>query len=154
MLRRQSRRELERAVLELRRAGFSEEEIRARENALRQNSSASTAKALKEHFILERIAEDQNIDVADADYDMEIALIAMQSGDSVRRVRAQIEKQGLMDSLRNQIIERKTLELILDKAKFKDIPAEDKGKADDVAALDFAVCGGELETAAAVETND
>ena len=59
LLRRQSRRELERAVLELRRNGFSDAEIQAHENELRQNSAASTARALKEHFILERIAEDQ-----------------------------------------------------------------------------------------------
>ena len=41
LLERQSARELERAVMELRRSGFSEAEIRARENQLRQNSTAS-----------------------------------------------------------------------------------------------------------------
>ena len=40
-------------------------------------------------------------------------LIAEQSGESPRRVRARLEKQGLMDSLRNQIIERKVIELVL-----------------------------------------
>ena len=39
LLQRQSARELERAVMELRRSGFSEAEIRARENLLRQNST-------------------------------------------------------------------------------------------------------------------
>ncbi len=59
LLRRQSRRELQRAVLELQRNGFSETEIRAHENEIRQNSAVSTARALKEHFILERIAEEE-----------------------------------------------------------------------------------------------
>ena len=45
LLQRQSRRELQRAVMELQRSGFGEEEIRARENVLRQNSRASTARA-------------------------------------------------------------------------------------------------------------
>ncbi len=40
-------------------------------------------------------------------------LIAEQSGESARRVRARLEKQGLMDALRNQIIERKVIELVL-----------------------------------------
>ena len=62
LLRRQSMRELERAVLELRRSGFSEHEIQAHANELRQNSAVSTARALKEHFILERIAEEEKID--------------------------------------------------------------------------------------------
>ena len=96
--------------MELRRSGFSEAEIRARENLLRQNSTASTATALKEHFILERIAEEEKIDVDEGDYEKEIFLIAAQSGESPRRVRAQLEKRGLMDVLRNQIIERKVLE--------------------------------------------
>src|SRR4051812_7308170 len=120
LLQRQSAREVERAVMELRRSGFSETEIRARENMLRQNSTASTATALKEHFILERIAEEEKLDVEDGDYDKEIFLMAAQSGESPRRVRAQLEKRGLMDVLRNQIIERKVLELVQSQAKFKD----------------------------------
>lgn len=120
LLKRQSARELERAIMELRRSGFSEAEIRARENELRQNSSSSTAESLKEHFILERIAEDEELDVEDGDYDREIFLMSMQSGESPRRVRAQLEKRGLMDVLRNQIIERKVMAQVEAEAKFDD----------------------------------
>ena len=120
LLQRQTSRELERATMELQRSGFSEAEIRARENQLKQNSTASTATALKEHFILEKIAEEEEIDVEQDDYEKEVALIALQSGESPRRVRAQLEKRGLMDVLRNQIIERKVLERVQAKSKFKD----------------------------------
>lgn len=140
LLERQSARELERAVMELRRSGFSEAEIRARENLLKQNSKASTGTALKEHFILERIAEDESIDVAEGDYEKEIFLIAMQSGESPRRVRAQLEKRGLMDVLRNQIIERKVLEAVQKEAKFKDekyVPEKS-----DTEAISMAAGGG------------
>jgi trigger factor len=140
LLKRQSARELERAVMELRRSGFSEAEIRARENMLRQNSGASTATALKEHFILERIAEDEKIDVEDGDFDKEIFLIAAQSGESPRRVRAQLEKRGLMDVLRNQIIERKVIELVQSEAKFKDEPF--KPEKSDTEAISIAAGGG------------
>jgi trigger factor len=122
LLKRQSVRELERAVMELRRAGFGESEIRARQNELRQHSASSTGKALKEHFILERIAEEEKIEAEEGDFESEIFLIAMQSGESPRRVRAQIEKRGLMDVLQNQIVERKVLERVQAEAKFKDIP--------------------------------
>lgn len=122
LLKRQSARELERAVMELRRSGFGESDIRARENVLRQNSAESTAKSLKEHFILERIAEDQDIDVEDGDFDKEIFLMSMQSGESPRRVRAQLEKRGLMDVLRNQIVERKVMEAVQAEANFEDEP--------------------------------
>ena len=122
LLRRQSQRELHRAVLELRSAGFSDAEIQAHQNELRQNSQQSTATALKEHFILERIAEDQSIEAEPGDYDMEIAMIAAQSGENPRRVRARLEKQDLMDTLRNQIVERKVVELIQAEAEFQEVP--------------------------------
>src|SRR5262245_41121778 len=112
---------------------------------LRQNSTSSTATALKEHFILERIAEEEKIDVEEGDYDKEIFLIAAQSGESVRRVRAQLEKRGLMDILRNQIIERKTIALVLEHATFKDVPF--KPESLETEAIDEAAGGGDAEEA-------
>jgi len=141
MLERQSRRELQRAVMELRRSGFSDDEIQSHENALRQNSMASTARALKEHFILERIAEDEEVDAGEEDYEAEIRLIASQSDESPRRVRARLEKSGSMDVLRNQIIERKVIERILAHATFREVPY--KLQRSDEAAVDRAAGGGE-----------
>ena len=100
----------------------------------------ATAAALKEHFILERIAEEEKIDVDDGDYDKEIFLIAAQSGESPRRVRAQLEKRGLMDVLRNQIIERKVLELVQSEAHFNDEPYEPPKT--DTEAIAVAAGGG------------
>ena len=141
LLKRQSARELERAVMELRRAGFGEAEIRARENQLRQNSSATTAQGLKEHFILERIAEEAEIEAEEGDFEKEIFLMAMQSGESPRRVRAQIEKKGLMDVLQNQILERKVLELVQNEANFKDEPYDPEPL--DEEAIYLAAGGGD-----------
>jgi trigger factor len=141
MLQRQSRRELQRAVMELQRSGFSDDDIHAHENALRQNSMASTARALKEHFILERIAEDEQIDAGEEDYESEIRLIAAQSDESPRRVRARLEKSGSMDVLRNQIIERKVIDRILAHATFKEVPYH--LHRTDEAAVDRAAGGGE-----------
>ena len=154
LLKRQSARELERAVMELRRSGFSESDIRARENQLRQNSNASTATALKEHFILERIAEDEDIDAEEGDFNQEIFLMAMQSGESPRRVRAQLEKRGLMDVLRNQIVERKVLELVQEQADFKDEPYEPESR-DTVEAIQVAAGGpGEIHEVTEAKKED
>jgi trigger factor len=139
LLRRQSLRELERAILELRRSGFDDDAIRQHVNELRQTVMGSTARALKEHFILERIAEEQSIADTAADYDEEIRAIAAQAGESPRRVRANLEKRGMMDVLRNQIIERKTIDLITSHATFTDTPFEFQKR--DAEAVDHAVCG-------------
>lgn len=139
LLRRQSQRELERSILELRRSGFDDDSIRRHVNELRQSVMASTARALKEHFILERIAEEESIADVATDYDEEIRAIAAQSGEPPRRVRASLEKRGLMDVLRNQIIERKTLDLVTENAKFIEMPFE--FPRPDTDAVDHAVCG-------------
>jgi len=129
LVKRQSRRELDRAILEMRSSGFSEDEILAYEHELKQNSLSSTKTALQEHFILERIAEEEKLDAEPRDYELEIQMIAAQSRESIRRVRARIEKKGLMDALRNQIIERKVLKLIEQHAKFQELKYEPEKNA-------------------------
>ena len=143
LLKRQSEREFRRTVMELQRSGYGQEEILAQLNTIRQNSAAATAQSLKEHFILEKIAEVESVVDAPEDYDVEVALIAAQSNTSPRRVRAQIEKAGEMDILRNQIIERKVINMISQSATFVEVPfeMEQHESARDVEALDWAVAG-------------
>ncbi len=122
LLRRQSGREPQRRVLELHRSGFQDDVISMHANELRHNTLATTAVALKEHFILERLAEDEKIVDESEDYNEEIRLIGQQTGESPRRVRASLEKRDQMDILRNQIIERKAIDLVLAQATFKETP--------------------------------
>lgn len=122
LLKNQREREFQRAWYELRRSGFTDQQILSQFNVIRQNSDASTAQALKEHFILEAIAESEGIVDEQRDYDLEIALMAAQSGESQRRIRSRIEKSGSMDVLRNQIIERKVIKQIMDAAEFTEVP--------------------------------
>jgi len=128
LVKRQTERELQRAVYELQAAGFPDESIRAHANKIRQDASDRTNRALKEHFILERIADEQEIDASTADFDNEIQRIAARNSESPRRVRARLEKRGEMDVIRNQIVERKVVDLICEKAEFEDKPVEDAMK--------------------------
>ena len=141
LVRRQTARELQRKVLELRRSGFPEEEIRRIVNLSRQNAQASTELALREHFILEQIAEELKIEAEPADYDAEIELIAQQSDEPVRRVRARLEKTGQMDALRNQIVERKVIEAILAEAKVTELPVSRDSESDQEFAVFHSVLG-------------
>ncbi|MCS6975718.1 MAG: trigger factor [Gemmatales bacterium] len=118
---RQARRTLQKMVLELQSAGMSEEEIRNRSVLLQQNALNETERALKEQFVLQKIAEVEKIEVTDEDVAEEIDRIAEQTGESPRRVRARLEKEDLMESLMGQILERKALELVLAHAEYEDI---------------------------------
>lgn len=140
LVRRQSKRELERSVMELRSSGFSEDQIIARENGLRQNIMEKTERLLKEHFILEKIAEDEKVEEAPEDFELEIARIAVQQQDSPRRVRARLERTGQMDALRNMIIERKVIDLITEHASFKGTDY-DTGDKESKSAINFFAAG-------------
>jgi trigger factor len=124
ILQRQARRSLQRRVMEMRSAGISEEEIRGRLRLLQQDVLQNTATALKEHFVLQKIAELEDVEVDEDDIEDEIERIAHQNDESPRRVRARLEKEDLIEALATEIIERKALDLILDSAEYEDFPLE------------------------------
>src|SRR5438270_10532442 len=119
---RQEKSTLRRLALDLRQGGLSDADIRAREAELRANAHESTLKSLKEFFILAKIAEAEGIKVEDEDMDVEIEAIAARTDESPRRVRARVEKDGLDDALASQILERKTIDRILEFVKLEEIP--------------------------------
>ena len=130
---------LHREILEMQQAGFTTQEIQARENELRQQSVTTTRQALKEHFVLDKIAEKENIDVLPADIEKEIQMMAMQRGESPRRLRARLTKSGVIENLEAQIRERKAVDAILDSAEFEDVEMKQSTDAD-VEAVNQSVC--------------
>ena len=131
LLKDQEEREYVRAVLELRRAGFSDEQILKQSNILRRNASQTMTTALKQHFVFEAIAESEGVVDEDRDYQIEYALIAAQTGENPRRVASRIEREGKTDVVRNQIIERKVVDLIQREADFVNVPYESGFSAHD-----------------------
>ncbi len=145
LVRKQVDNALRREILEMQQAGFSPREIRARENELRQQSITMTRKNLKEHFVLDRIAEEEELEVTPQDVEMEITLMALQNGENPRRVRARLQKSGVIENLEAQIRERKAVDVILEHAEFKDkkLPPQ---SLPDVEAVDRAICSTIADT--------
>jgi trigger factor len=144
LLMRQARKSLARRVMEMQEAGMSEEEIRGRRRLLEQDVLQNTATALKEHFVLQKIAEDEKIDVTDEEINDEIERIADQNRESPRRVRARLEREDLIDTLAAQLIERKTLDLILESAEYEDVPVG-AGAQPAVATVEEQAVPGEMK---------
>jgi len=115
---------LQRKLLEMESAGFTDQEIQSQARLLQQDAYASTERALKEHFVLQKIAEVEKLEVSEDDIDTEIETLAEQTGESPRRVRARLEKEDLLESLMTQILERKALDLVLQHASYEDVPYE------------------------------
>lgn len=140
LVRKQVENALRREILEMRQAGFTTDQIRARENELRQKSISTTRQALKEHFVLDRIATQENVEVAPHDVEAEIHMMAIQQGESPRRVRARLQKSGVIENLEAQIRERKAVDVILKSAEFEDTPMPAPAESE-VASIPLSVCG-------------
>ncbi len=152
---RQTTRELQRMILELQRSGFPREQISNYVNLSRNNARQSTINALREHFILEKIAEELKIEPTPQDYDHEIDLLAEQSDMSARRMRARLEKTGQMDAVRNQIIERTVIEKITAAAKVTDVQdTEFLNRDSDSSSIDFLISGQVADIPEAEHDND
>jgi trigger factor len=133
-------------VAQLKRDGMSDVEIRASEAQIRANAHESTLRSLKEFLLLAKIAEAEGIKVGEEELTLEIEAIADRTDESVRRVRARVEKEGGTDSLASQILERKVVDRILEHTEVEDMPTRIE-RPDDVETLDYT-----LTTAASRES--
>ena len=142
LLQRQARKTLARRVMEMREAGISEDEIKARQRLLERDVLSSTASALKEHFVLQKVAEQEKIEIEQYEIDQEIERIADQYGETPRRIRAQFEREDLLETLAAQLIERKALNLILESAHYEEVAI---GKEGGMATVEAQAVPGEMK---------
>ena len=151
LLARQAKRALARKVMEMRSAGMSDEQIVGRRKLLEQDVIASTAAALKEHFVLQKIAEVEKLEIDESDIDAEIERIADQNGESPRKVRARMEKEDLIEALATDLLERKALQVVLSSAEYEDFDLP-SGEAEDdqVASVTAQVVPGQMVDPTAV----
>ena len=150
---RQTENALRREILEMQQAGFTTHEIQSRENEIRQQAITKTRQALKEHFVLDKVATTEDIDVTPTDIEAEIQLMATQAGESPRRVRARLIKSGMIDNLEAQIRERKAVDVILERAEYVEVPM-DAPIEDQVHAVQLAICGVDDSAVGAEDTSE
>ena len=129
-----------REVLEMSQAGFTRDQILARQAQIQQNSLENTRAALKQHFILDRIATDNGLAASREEIDSELQLMARQQGEPVRRVRARLAKSGMIENLEAQLRERKAIDFLLSKVQFTDVPHEPI-RREDQSSVRFSICG-------------
>ncbi len=135
LLRRQASRTLQRRMLEMRNAGMTEEQITGRRRLLEQDVLKNTASALKEHFVLQKIAELEDIEIEDDDIDKEIERIADRAGESFRKVKARMEKEDMIETIAADVLEQKALDLILSDAIYEDYAWNAEEESGEVATV-------------------
>lgn len=150
LLKKQIRKTLARRVMEMKSSGMTDEEIAGRRRLLEQDAVRSTAAALKEHFVLQKIAELEKLEIEDADIDAEIDAIADRTNDSPRKVKARLEREDLIEALATELLERRALDLVLQSATYEDYAFNPMKEMDEegVATVDASATDEQITPAA------
>jgi trigger factor len=156
LVRRQVRSTTQRLVAEMREAGYSDTQLKAREAEIRANAHDVTLANLKEFFLLSKIGDAQSIKVEDSDISDEIDTLALRGEETPRRIRARLEREGRLEDLSTQVLERKVIDHILEyiTVEFEEVsaPAAEENEAietlNSTAASAEAVAAAEAEEAA------
>ena len=121
---------ISRLVAQLKRDGMSDDDIRAHEAQIRANAHETTLRSLKELLLLSKIADVEGIKVDDEDLALEIEAMAARTGESVRRIRSRVEKEGGTDSLATQLLEQKVIDRIARNQRDRRRPGRDRARGD------------------------
>lgn len=150
LLKKQIRKTLARRVMEMKSSGMTDEEIAGRRRLLEQDAVRSTAAALKEHFVLQKIAELEKLEIEDADIDAEIDAIADRTNDSPRKVKARLEREDLIEALATELLERRALDMVLQGATYEDYAFNPMKEMDEegVATVDASATDEQITPAA------
>ena len=97
--------------------GVAEGDIAERKEEIAEAAATSSKARVKNTFVLQRIADAEDIDVSDAEVDERVEDMARQYGTSAERVRSELEKNDGLDDLRRDIRYDKTMKFLLDHAE-------------------------------------
>ncbi len=119
----QAARTLERRRMELMHRGVPANEIEEHIAELRSASQEAAGKELKMFFILNKVAEDLDIKVDEAEINGRIAQIAFESNQRPEQLRQELIKNNRISSIFQQIREHKALDAVLSKADISELPS-------------------------------
>ena len=91
------------------------DEVRMRDD-LRENANDEVRAA----FLVDAIATKEKVEVNDAEFEKKIAEMAEQRQKPVPKLKAELQKEGRLETVRYQLREEKTLDLLLSRAKISD----------------------------------
>jgi len=104
---------LERGLRALAAQGMKPEEMKKMDlNRLRAGQRERAVQEVKASLLLDKIAEEEKIEVSDAEIEREIDALARQSKQTSEAIRARLTRDGELDRIRNRIRNEKTLDFL------------------------------------------
>jgi len=104
---------LERGLRALAAQGMKPEDLKKMDlNRLRAGQREQAVQEVKASLLLEKVAEQEQIEVGDAEIDQEVAALAEQSKQTPEAIRARLTRDGALDRIRSRIRNEKTLDFL------------------------------------------
>ncbi|MCG3181740.1 MAG: Trigger factor [Phycisphaerae bacterium] len=129
VLSRMKERAVQRRANELMMRGVPRDQVAKHEDELEVAAGEEATRELKSFFILAKVAEKLEVQVAEEDGNAAIAQMAAQYGMRPDALRSELERRGSLNQLYQQILEQKAVDKLLEKAAVTDAPAEESADA-------------------------
>ncbi|HZK83019.1 MAG TPA: trigger factor [Humisphaera sp.] len=134
---RQADRVVNRRAMDLAARGFSREQIEANIERLRAGAADEAVRELRLFFILQKIANDQEVEVSEGELNGRVAMLAAQNDKRPEKLKAEMQKNGQLSDLYVQMREQKAIDQILGKAQVEEVemtPKEGEAAAEHASA--------------------
>ncbi len=128
---RQANRVIIRRMIELYRQGVPRAEVEKHMDELKTGAQEESIRDLKLTFIMEKLAEDREVEVTEGEINSQIAVIAQQQGRRFDRVRDELMRDGGLQNLYFQLRDEKLVQQLVEAAE---ITEKAPGDVDKVAA--------------------
>jgi len=99
--------------------GGTKEQIEARRDDIIDTAQQSSQDRVKLGYILDRIADEEEIPVSEEDLHERMESMAARYGLTVERLRAELEQRDSIDGIKSEVRAAKTLDFLLENAKVK-----------------------------------
>ena len=121
---RQADRVVSRRAIDLMMRGMSREQVEANVERLRHGAKDEAIRELKLFFILQKIANDMQVDVDEAELNGRIAMLAAQRGRRPEKMKQEMAKDGSLANLYVQMREQKAVDRMLEQAQVEEVDVQ------------------------------
>jgi trigger factor len=129
MLKRTTEGAINRQRLSLAYRGVARDEIEKAARQIAEGTQQMTERDMRVYFILQQIADKEDVSVGESELERRIQLLAQLEGQRPARFRESLRHEGRLELLRSEMRDEKTIELLISQAKIKDQESVPPGKA-------------------------
>jgi trigger factor len=124
----QADRVVSRRAVNLMMRGVPREQVEANIEQLRGGAQEEAVRELKLFFILQKLAEQQGVDVDEAELNGRIAMLAAQRDERPERLKQEMSKDGTLLNMYLQLREEKAIDKVLAQAQVEEVNVEEGQK--------------------------